>query len=196
MKKKTHQKFIAIGVSTGGPSLIEKIICNLPVDFPLPIIIIQHMPEKFTCLFAERLDKNSLLDVSELRHCSLLEPGMVFIAPGNSDVKICYSGNELAIKSIPVSEQYLWHPSIDRFLLSVRNQCDPKSVICVLLTGMGYDGAKETAALQQLGARTIAESEETAVVYGMPKKLVELNGADCILPSYKIADKLIEWSKN
>lgn len=189
-----HQKFIIIGVSTGGPVIVEQIIGHLPADFPLPIIVIQHMPEKFTRLFAERLNNNSLLQVNEVQHPVLLEKGRVYIAQGNTDIEIVQCDNKLHVKNSPASDAYLHHPSIDRFMHSVAENCEAKSVICVLLTGMGHDGAHTMAALHEQGAQTIAESEETAVVYGMPKKLIELGGADSILPAYSIVDKLIEWS--
>jgi len=194
VSKKNTSQLIVIGVSTGGPGTVEEIITSLPSDFPLPILIAQHMPGRFTRVFAERLNKCASLNVVELGSPVALQAGNVIIAHGDADVKLIKRGGKLMVRSIPSSDKYLWHPSVERMVESVKEVCDPKSVICVQLTGMGNDGAKTMHEMYQLGARTIAESEESAVVYGMPRELVELGGAECVLPSYEIADKLIQWA--
>ncbi len=194
-KTSTPLKLVIIGVSTGGPGTVEEIITELPADFPLPILIAQHMPARFTRVFAERLNKCAALEVMELGSPVALTAGKVFIARGDADVKLVKRVGKLMASSIPASKEYLWHPSVERMAQSVRELCDPESVICVQLTGMGNDGAKTMAELHKLGARTIAESEETAVVYGMPRELVELDGAECVLPSHEIAGQLIQWAQ-
>jgi len=191
--KSVKTELIVIGVSTGGPSTVEEIITALPYDFPIPILIAQHMPGRFTRVFSERLNKCSALTVSELGSSTALNPSEVIIAHGDADVKLIKRGNKLMARRIPISNDYLWHPSVERMAISVKETCDPKSIICVQLTGMGNDGAKTMAELHTLGSRTIAESEETAVVYGMPRELVEMGGADFVLPSNKIAAKMLEW---
>ncbi len=187
-------KLVIIGVSTGGPGTIEEIVTRLPADFPLPVVIAQHMPGKFTRVFAQRLNKTTPLEVIELKTQQQLEPGMIVVAHGDADIKIIKRGVRLMARAIPISDRYLWHPSVERLAESVLENCEPASVICVQLTGMGNDGARPMAELYQQGAHTIAESEETAVVYGMPRELVELGGAECVLPAYKIADQLIQWA--
>ena len=185
---------VMIGVSTGGPSTVEDIICSLPANFPLPILIAQHMPARFTGVFAERLNKIAALDVIEINGPMDIQAGQVLIARGDADVKVIQRAGRYKVSTIPSDNSYLWHPSVERMGLSVKDLYDPKSVICVQLTGMGNDGAAVMAELHELGAKTIAESEETAVVYGMPRELVERGGADLILPNDKIADQLIEWT--
>jgi len=194
-KTATAKKLVIIGVSTGGPGTVEEIITNLPADFSLPILIAQHMPARFTRVFAERLNKSAALEVIELGSLTELVAGQVLIARGDADVKLVKRAGKLMASSIPASKEYLWHPSVERMVQSVKELCEPESLICVQLTGMGNDGARTMAELHQLGARTIAESEETAVVYGMPRELVELGGAECVLPSFEIAGQLIQWSK-
>jgi len=190
----TAQKLVIMGVSTGGPGTVEEIITSLPGDFPLPILIAQHMPARFTRVFAERLNKNAPLEIKELGSPTPLVAGQVLVARGDADVKLAKRAGKLVASSIPPHKEFLWHPSVERMVQSAKELCDPESLICVQLTGMGNDGARAMAELHALGARTIAESEETAVVYGMPRELVELGGAECILPSYKIANQLIEWT--
>ncbi len=187
-------KLIIIGVSTGGPGTVEEIVTALPADFPTPILIAQHMPGRFTRVFAERLNKSAPLEVLEVSKPTRLVAGKVLIARGDADVKIVKRGGHLSATSVPASSKCLWHPSVKLMAQSANTVCDPKALICVQLTGMGNDGAKEMAELHTLGTRTIAESEETAVVYGMPRELVELGGAECVLPSYEIARRLIRWT--
>jgi len=193
-KRKVNYELIIVGVSTGGPGTLEEIINKLPADFPVPILIAQHMPARFTQVLAERLDKSAALDISELSKITPLQAGNVLIARGDADVKLVRRNGTHMVNSIPASNQFLWHPSVERMAQSVKKIYDPESVICVQLTGMGNDGARTMAELHNLGARTIAESEETAVVFGMPRELIELDGAECILPSYEIAEKLVEWT--
>jgi len=195
-KKSTKDyQLILIGVSTGGPGTVEEIITSLPKDFPLPIIVAQHMPARFTKVFAERLNKCADIEVTELNTPTVLQKSQVIIAKGDADVKVIKRAGKLYVRSVPASERYLWHPSVECLVQSATDICDPESIICVQLTGMGNDGAKEMAYLYKHGAKTIAESEETAVVYGMPRELVDLDGAECILPSYEIAKKLMEWTQ-
>ncbi len=192
--QKRGKGLVIIGVSTGGPSTLEEIITALPADFSLPILVAQHMPGRFTQVFAERLNKVASINVIELRGTLLPAPGQVIIAQGGADIKLVRRGTKLMASSVPVDNNFLWHPSVERMATSVKELYDPANIICVHWPGMGDDGAKTMTELHSLGARCIAESEETAVVYGMPKELVEQGGADCILPSYAIAEKLIEWT--
>jgi len=184
---------VLVGVSTGGPSTLDEIFRELPGDFPLPVVVAQHMPARFTRVFAERLNKISFLEVLEVSRPTPLESGRVYIGRGDADVVLVKRGTRLLVSSVPADDAYLWHPSVERLVRSVAELCDPRSVICVQLTGMGHDGAEGMAALHAKGARTIAESEETAVVYGMPRELVDRGGAEEVLPFYRIAQRLVEW---
>ncbi|GAB6887508.1 chemotaxis-specific protein-glutamate methyltransferase CheB [Desulfothermus okinawensis JCM 13304] len=181
---------VLIGSSTGGPSTLEEILSNLPGDFPLPILVAQHMPESFTRVFAKRLNKVCELEVVHVEKAIPLEPGKIYIAKGNADVEVKTRLKRVIAESVDEDPKYLWHPSVDKMVESALNTIPADKIIAVLLTGMGYDGAKTMAEVHRQGGKTIAESEETAVVFGMPRELIERNGADFVLPSYEIADKL------
>ncbi|MDQ7016486.1 MAG: CheB methylesterase domain-containing protein, partial [Gammaproteobacteria bacterium] len=161
----------------------------------LPILVAQHMPASFTRLFAERLNKLSPLRVQELDKPTPLKAGTVLIAKGNADMKVIRRAGRLMACLTPERAEFLWHPSVEYLAQSLQQTCDPKEVIAVQLTGMGSDGAEAMTQLHKQGARTIAESEQTAVVYGMPRELVERGGAELVLPCNKIAAQLIRWAE-
>jgi len=186
---------VVVGASTGGPGTVEEIISQLPADFSVPVIIAQHMPARFTQVFAERLDHDVAIKVIEVDKPMHLKPETVYIGRGNADVKLIKRGANIMVSSVPQSEKDLWHPSVRVMVKSVNELIEPEKVICVELTGMGDDGAREMASLRKLGAKVIAESEETAVVFGMPRALIEQDNEVCILPSFEIAETLIRWTK-
>ncbi len=186
---------VLIGSSTGGPGNLEEILTSLPSDYPFPVVIAQHMPASFTKVFARRLDGKCSLSVLHLDKTMPIQQGGIYIAKGDADAELGKKLKRLIGMSVPSSDKYLWHPSVDRMVQSALDVFDPQKTIGVLLTGMGYDGAEQMARLNKLGGKTIAESEETAAVFGMPKELIERGGADKVLPCYKIADQLIKWAK-
>lgn len=186
---------VVIGVSTGGPGTLEEILPALPAHFPCPVIVAQHMPEAFTGPFARRLDKLCALHVVEVSQPMDVEPSYIYIAKGGADVVVTRRAGKLKVIPKPASENFPWHPSVELLGRSVLEHCNPADVIAVLLTGMGNDGAAAFAEIKRRGGRTIAESEETAVVFGMPRELIERGGATVVLPSYKIAKKLMEWTR-
>ncbi len=186
---------VLIGSSTGGPGTLEEILGSLPGDFPLPILVAQHMPGSFTKVFANRLNKICELEVVHVEKAMPLDSGRIYIAKGNSDIEVKRKLRRVVAESVPESPDYLWHPSVDRMVASALNTIPAEDIIAVLLTGMGYDGAETMAMVHNHGGKTIAESEETAIVFGMPKELIERGGAGFILPSYKIADKLISLTR-
>lgn len=185
---------VLIGVSTGGPGTLETILPELPADFPYPVIVAQHMPPAFTGPFAQRMNGLCALNVVEVLRQMELQPGTVYIARGGADVVVSARAGKLVVLPRPESREQLWHPSVELLGRSVLEHCSAEHVIAVMLTGMGYDGADAFAELQKQGARTIAEAEETAVVWGMPRELIERRGASVVLPNYRIADQLIGWS--
>jgi len=162
---------VVIGVSTGGPSTLEEVLSGLPMDFPWPVVVAQHMPPKFTKVFSERLNKACDISVEELSRVSELTPGTVFIARGNADVKLIRRKDKVLLTSIPARADFIWHPSVELLAQSVGEFYEENTIICVQLTGMGDDGAKAMTELNKKGARTIAESEKSALVFGMPKKV-------------------------
>jgi two-component system chemotaxis response regulator CheB len=175
----TGDGLVLVGVSTGGPPALETFLTALPASFPWPILVAQHMPDTFTGPLARRLDGLCELNVMEVRKPTLLEPGFVYIGRGDADIVVSRRGAGLVATAAP-SLDYPWHPSADRLVRSALN----------LMTGMGDDGAEAMTLLQAKGGRTIAEAEETAVVWGMPGELVKLGGADFVVPVSGIADQL------
>jgi two-component system, chemotaxis family, protein-glutamate methylesterase/glutaminase len=181
---------VLVGTSTGGPPALEALLTGLPASFPWPIVVAQHMPATFTGPLARRLDGISRLDVQEVRDPIPLKPGNVYIGRGDADVIVSRRGAALVAMAAPVQADYPWHPSTDRLVRSALNYMAPSQLIGILMTGMGNDGAGAMALIHAGGGRTIAEAEETAVVWGMPGELVKANGADFVVPLQKIAAQL------
>jgi two-component system chemotaxis response regulator CheB len=185
---------VLIGVSTGGPGAIETILPRLPGNFPWPIVIAQHMPESFTGVFARRIDGLSELEVVEVTRPMPLRAGVAYVGRGDADVLIGNRGGKLHALPIPASPRHIWHPSVDRLVESALAHVDPDRLLGVMLTGMGNDGAVAMTELRSRGGRTIAESEDTAVVWGMPGELVKRGGASLVLPLQRIAEQLGRWT--
>lgn len=186
---------VLIGVSTGGPSTLESILPKLPADYPFPVIVAQHMPGSFTGPFASRMDQLCELTVTEVARPMEVLPGTIYIARGGADTVVAVRAGKLMVVPKPESPDHLWHPSVEVLGRSVLQCCDAQHVIAVMLTGMGYDGADAFTAIKAQGGRTIAESEESAVVFGMPKELIDRGGASLVLPVEKIASQLIGWGR-
>ncbi|MCM2475036.1 chemotaxis-specific protein-glutamate methyltransferase CheB [Rhizobium sp. CG5] len=184
---------VLIGVSTGGPRTLEEILPLLPASLPWPVLVVQHMPASFTAPFATRLNTLCQLHVKEAAAIEDIQPGTVYIARGGSDMAVGERAGRLIIITKPESSKFLWHPSVDVLVASALTCVPPDRLIGVQLTGMGYDGAETMAELKRRGGRTIAESEETAVVFGMPKELISRGGATTVLPSGKIASHIDRW---
>jgi two-component system chemotaxis response regulator CheB len=182
---------IAIGSSTGGPKALQNIITLIPKDFPVPIVIAQHMPPAFTGPFAERLNQLSAIEVKEAEHGEPISKGVAYIAPGRGHMSIFRK--KLTETVISVSEdrgEYIYRPSVDVLMLSVVESFSGH-VLGVILTGLGNDGSKGMKEIKNTGGRTIAESEKTCVVYGMPRAIVEAGLADKIVPLDEIAGEII-----
>ena len=180
---------VVVGCSTGGPPALEALLSPLPATFPWPIVVAQHMPVSFTGPLARRLDRICDLGVSEVEAVTPLESGRVYVGRGDGDVVVASCGG-VAVAMPIASEDYPWRPSADRLVRSAMALFPPSQIVGVLMTGMGYDGAAAMNRLRELGGRTIAESEDTAVVWGMPGELVKNGGATFVLPLQKIAAKL------
>lgn len=181
---------VLIGTSTGGPSALEAVLTALPASFPWPLVIAQHMPASFTGPLARRLNDLSEVTVQEVREPVRLAPGTAYIGRGDADVIISRRGGFLVAMAAPSQTGYPWHPSTDRLVRTAMTHLPPSQLVGVLMTGMGNDGADAMAELHRGGGRTIAEAEDTAVVWGMPGELVKADGADHVLPLPKIADRL------
>ncbi|MFZ0266125.1 protein-glutamate methylesterase/protein-glutamine glutaminase [Caulobacter sp.] len=183
---------VIIGTSTGGPPALDAVLSEIPADFPWPILVAQHMPAAFTASLARRLDGLCPLRVIEVTRLTPLVAGCIFIARGDADMTVSLRATGPVALSAPSSPEHRWHPSVDRLVASAAACLPPERLIGVLMTGMGNDGARTMAALRAAGGRTIAESEETAVVWGMPGELVKAGGADHVLPVEAIAGRIID----
>ncbi|WP_248294340.1 CheB methylesterase domain-containing protein [Actinoplanes sp. TBRC 11911] len=184
---------VLIGSSTGGPALLTQLLPQLPATLGAPVVVAQHIPASFTGTLARRLDEICALRVHEVDRIMTLRRGGVYLGRGSADVVVARRTDGLIVKSVPAAAEYRWHPSVDRLVASARRHVDAHRMVCALLTGMGDDGATEMAAVHRAGGRTIAEAEETAVVWGMPGDLTRRGGATEVLPSYAIADRLAGW---
>lgn len=181
---------VLIGTSTGGPPALENVLTGLPGNFPLPVLVAQHMPAGFTAALARRLDQICALTVTEVSEPVPVTPGIIYIGRGDADMIVTERGKGLMAMPAAPQPECLWHPSADRLVRSALAVMDPKRLIGVLMTGMGSDGAAAMAQLHADGGRTIAESQETAIVWGMPGELVRAGGAEFTLPLGAIAARL------
>ncbi len=185
---------LLIGASTGGPRTLETILSALPANFPWPVLVAQHMPASFTGPFAQRLDSVCELRVIEASSLQLLSPGTVYIGRGAADLQLVRRLSGLAVTSKPENPSYLWHPSVELLGRSALQHMPAERIVAVMLTGMGHDGAEAFAEIGARGGRTIAESEASAVVFGMPAELIRRGGAQRILHAQEIAAQLMEWT--
>ncbi len=188
----TGEGLVLVGTSTGGPPALEALLKGLPSSFPWPILIAQHMPEGFTGPLARRLDTLCAIRVVEVRQPVMVSAGCAYIGRGESDLIVSRRGGGLVATAAPSQTDYPWHPSTDRLVRSAMNYVSPSQLVGVLMTGMGNDGAQAMAQLHTQGGRTIAEAEETAVVWGMPGELVKAGGADWVIPLHEIAERLLQ----
>ena len=185
---------VIVGTSTGGPPALDRLLSRLPQTFNWPMVIAQHMPAGFTGPLARRLNGLTELTVTEVVRPTKLAAGNVYVAKGDADIVVTLRGGVPVAAPLPALASHLWHPSVERLVNSAMEHFVPSRLIGVLLTGMGNDGASSMTTLRALGGRTIAEAEETAVVWGMPGELFKSGGADVVLPIYEIADKLVSWT--
>jgi|HubBroStandDraft_6_1064221.scaffolds.fasta_scaffold00759_12 two-component system chemotaxis response regulator CheB len=165
-------KLVAIGISTGGPQALEFLLAQLPPDFPGTIVVVQHMPEGFTEMFARRLDEICSLRVKEAQSGDILQAGRVLICPGSRHIRVkrAAKADMVILSDDPRVNGH--RPSVDVLFNSVAEEYG-SGAVAVLMTGMGDDGAEGLGAVKKAGGMTIAESEESCVVYGMPKAAIE-----------------------
>ncbi|MBI3592320.1 MAG: chemotaxis response regulator protein-glutamate methylesterase [Nitrospirae bacterium] len=182
---------VSIGTSTGGPKALQEIIPKLPKDFPVPIVIAQHMPPNFTGPFAERLNQRSQIEVREATEGELVKAGVALIAPGRGHMRVArVRGIETVISISENKEEFIYRPSVDALMSSVA-EFFPGRALGVILTGMGNDGLKGLTQLKKTGGRIFAQNEDTCVVYGMPKAVVDAGIADKILSIEEMAGEII-----
>lgn len=188
-------KFVLIGASTGGPRLIEAICKNLPKEYPHAVCIVQHMPTEFTANFAKRLNTLSKVEVLEADNGVELQKSRVIIAKGGKHLHFRKKLKSYSCMLAPNTRERFFVPSVDEMFFSALDTLPTKNILAVELTGIGDDGADGMVALKKAGAYTLAESEESAIVYGMPKEAAERGGATKVLPFNEILEEIIRYGQ-
>ncbi|UUW72271.1 protein-glutamate methylesterase/protein-glutamine glutaminase [Pseudomonas oryzihabitans] len=174
--KRKHYRLVAIGTSTGGPVALQRVLTQLPANFPAPLVLIQHMPAAFTKAFAERLDKLCRISVKEAEDGDQLRPGLALLAPGGKQMMVDGRG---MVKILPGDERLNYKPCVDVTFGSAAKAYADK-VLAVVLTGMGADGREGARMLKQVGSQVWAQDEASCVIYGMPMAIAKANLADAI----------------
>ena len=182
---------VAIGISTGGPATLGEVLPLLPQQLPASLFLVQHMPPSFMASFARRLDDSCALKVVEGRAGMKVEPSVCYVAPGGLHLCPHVKSNGDIVLRTPALPETLFMPSVNVMMQAVL-EAYGKFTIGVLMTGIGDDGANQMVAIKQAGGSTIAESKETAVVYGMPREAFERGGADIVAPSYEVAQRIVQ----
>ncbi|HTC94784.1 MAG TPA: chemotaxis response regulator protein-glutamate methylesterase [Terriglobales bacterium] len=187
--KASPSKIIAIGSSTGGPNTLQYLLSQLPADFSAAMVVVQHMPEGFTEMFAKRLDESCSLEVKEAQSGDLLLAGRVLIAPGSKHMRVRRMplGDIVVLSDDPPHNGH--RPSVDLLFRSVAQEFGPNA-IAILMTGMGDDGADGVGAVRAAGGLTIAQSEESCVVFGMPKAAIDKGFVTRVVPLETMANTL------
>ncbi len=184
-------KPVAIGSSTGGTQALEQVLTQLPADGP-GIAIVQHMPERFTAMYATRLDGICAMNVREAKTGDRIERGVALIAPGGKHMQVRKQGGQYyaeVISGPPVNRHC---PAVD-VLFKTMAECAGPDALGIILTGMGDDGARGLLAMHQAGARTLAQDEASCVVFGMPKEAIKLGAADAVVPLDRVASEILRF---
>jgi len=182
---------VAIGTSTGGPKALQDMLPMLPKEFPVPILIVQHMPAAFTKPFSERLNETCRLEVVEASEGEPLRPGKAYLAPGGLHMKLKRIGPiEIGVKLDHEPSDYIHRPSVDVMMNSVA-EFYPGRCIGVIMTGMGADGKEGMTKIKATGGKTLAQDEDSCIVYGMPKAVVDAGLADRVVSLERLAGELL-----
>lgn len=189
-----REKLIVIGSSTGGPIVLEEIFVALPACGIPPIVVVQHIPEYFSQTLAARLDSKSKLNVFEVNQRFLLQNDSIYLAKGGTQIALGHENGKYCAYPIADAPRISRHrPSVD-VLFRFANNVAGRSTLAIILTGMGDDGCIGIKELHDNGAKTIAQDEHTCVVFGMPKRAIEVGAIDEVLPLHKIANRIIEFA--
>jgi two-component system chemotaxis response regulator CheB len=181
---------LAIGTSTGGPNALAEVVPRLPEDFPVPVVVVQHMPPLFTRLLAERLDSQSQLTVQEAEADKTLEPGQVWIAPGDYHMTVARKGTRVVLELNQNPPENSCRPAVDVLFRSVA-QVYGANALGVVMTGMGSDGARGAAHIREAGGEIVVQDEPSSVVWGMPGAVVSAGAADKICPLTEISPEVV-----
>jgi len=191
-EKAGDQKFraVALGISTGGPRTLFDVLPELPADLAAPVFVVQHMPQKFTGPFVRRLNDYCKMECREAEPGMPVEPGTIYLARGGNHLTLYRKPEGNMVLRTPKKPDTTFIPSVNVMMQSVLHMFGADTV-GVLMTGMGDDGADSMVDIRKAGGITIAESEETAVVFGMPRVAIERGGAEIIAPSWQIAKEIV-----
>jgi len=183
-------EIVVIGASTGGPNALTEVLAALPADFPVPILIVQHLPKNFTRFFAQRLDAACTLTVREAEDGACITPGAVWIAPGDRHLEVHSSarGFEMATTGGPLVNSC--RPAAD-VLFATAERCFGEATLAVVLTGMGQDGLEGCRKIRQAGGQVIVQDKATSVVWGMPGQVAEAGLAEAVLPISEIGSEVV-----
>ncbi len=182
-------RVLAVGCSTGGPMALPRVLADLPEGFPVPILIVQHMPAAFTPAFAERLDQLGAIRVTEARDGDRLEPGHAYLAPGGMQMLVERHGSGLGLRVTEGDPALIYRPSVDVTFASLA-RAGVGEVLALVMTGMGADGREGARLLKERGATVWAQDEATSTIFGMPGAVVRAGLADEVLPLHEIASAL------
>lgn len=185
---------VLIGTSTGGPAALRVVLPRLPVEVPVPILVVQHMPPQYTKSLAMRLDEMCPLEVLEAKDGDDVRPGRVLIAPGGRQMKLAVRNAGVVVRITDDAAEHGCRPAVDYLLRSAVEAFEGR-VLSVIMTGMGRDGARGAAELKQAGGYVFAQHEDGCVVYGMPKAAIEQGAVDRVLPLGKIAPAIVRHVK-
>jgi len=189
--KREPVEVIAIGVSTGGPNALATLLCELPADFSVPILIVQHMPPMFTKLLADRLSSKCQIPVEEAVSGVVLEPGRAWIAPGNFHMIVQRDATAVRLALHQAPPENSCRPSVDVLLRSVA-QVYGAAAIAVILTGMGQDGLHGCQCIREAGGQVLAQDQASSVVWGMPSFVINAGLADQIVPLEQMAGEIMQ----
>ncbi len=191
---RTTDRLVAIGTSTGGTQALEAVLTALPVDTP-GVVVVQHMPEKFTAMFAQRLNSLCKIEVREARSGDRVLPGLALIAPGGKHMMVKRNGAQYVVDVVDGPLVNRHKPSVDVLFRSVA-KCAGHNALGIIMTGMGDDGARGLKEMRDAGAHTLAEDESTCVVFGMPKEAIRLGGAAEVLPLTRMAEGIGRFTRS
>ena len=190
-KKHGQYRLVAIGTSTGGPVALQKVLCELPADFPLPIVLVQHMPGTFTTAFSERLNSLCNITVKEAHDGDVLAPGTALLAPGGFQMVVEKSGAKAVVRIKDSEPGQNYKPCVDTTFKSIFRY-EPAHTLAIIMTGMGADGCEGSRLLKQGGSTLWAQDQASCVVYGMPGAVVEAGLVDEVLPLDEIGKHLAQ----
>ncbi len=187
---KTPVEVVAIGTSTGGPNALARVIPSIPANFPVPVVVVQHMPPTFTRFLAQRLAAAAQVPVEECGGAEFLEPGSVWIAPGDYHMVVRRQGARIRLATNQGSAENSCRPSVDVLFRSVADVFGP-GTLAIVMTGMGQDGLRGAERIHDVGGQILAQDEESSVVWGMPGFVANAGLADAVLPLDQIGPEMV-----